>query len=621
MSRKKKVFLGVALVVVVVAALSGYVAFQIVGDLRAARATLTGETSELTGDDLAAAIGHLEDVSEVLDGPAAKSLGLVPVVGQNLRALDSVVASSIPALEDAERLRTRIDEVEGAGLIDEGRVQIQRLDRLREPLARQTASLRDLRASLEDHMNGWLLPPLWNALDTLLTKTDDLQRSADRAEIAVDLTSTMLGGEDRTFLVLLLNNAELRGAGGILSAVGTLRISDGELTLGDFDYYGDLAAQAGRRKTVDAPADIRRRFGRYLADTTLWVNTSVSPDVPEVAITARNLYEVTTGVRTDGAIVLGARGLAELLPEGATVRVPGSDIEIPQSDLAEFMYSDSYEVFADAGTQRREALLNLGPRIFELFLSQDLRRDGLDRLSDAIAGEHIRIVSFEPEEQAALTSLGISGELTSNAADTSLITVQNLGADKLDFWMERRVEHGCRLSDQGVARCQTRVGLRNRAPRGLPRYVTQDKEPYALYEGFIEVYVPEDARVTSYRIDGEDSEYFRESEDGRRSLAGYISVRPDDRGTVEVSYELAFPDDLYTLEVSPQPLTRDADVRIVIVSPEDWTIETPDGQSGSVVEFKGVLDRTLRFRAEAEDRPGLSGLWDRIASFWNDPVF
>jgi hypothetical protein len=90
---------------------------------------------------------------------------------------------------------------------------------------------------------------------------------------------------------------------------------------------------------------------------------------------------------------------------------------------------------------------------------------------------------------------------------------------------------------------------------------------------------------------------------------------------VDVTYDLAIPEDRYTLEVSPQPLARDATVRVVIFAPDGWVVETPDGISRSAVEFKGTLDGTLRFSAAPEERPGLTGLWDRMVRFWNDPVF
>jgi hypothetical protein len=615
------VILGLLLVGLILGALSGYVAFLIVDDLRAAKATLTGSTSDLSKEELDSTIGHLRSVSDSLDKPAAQPLDFVPVVRQNLGALDSVVDSSIPALEDARALSDEIDKIEHTGFLKDGVIDTGKLESLSPALAGQAASLGDLRVALEENIGGWLLPPMWDALDTLLDKTKDLQRTAERADLGVATAAAMLDeSEDRSFLVLLLNNAELRGAGGILSAVGTLDIADGRISLGDFDYYSDLKAMLPDRTKVPAPDDLERRFSRYWADTSLWVNTSASPDVPEVALTARNLYERTTGKRTDGAIIIDPRGLAALMPEDETIEVPESDIQLTQPELTDFIYSESYNVFSDAGPARREAVLTLGPPILRSFLHQRLERDALERLDNAISGQHLRVVSFDKEEQSALASLDVSGELSSEATDTSFFTVQNLGADKLDFWMERNVEHGCRLSGEGTAACQSRITLMNQAPKGLPSYVTQDKQPYGLYKGYLEAYVPEDARIETVTIDGESPEYFVEVEDGRQSLGAYFSTRRGQETLVELTYSLSF-DDPYTLEVSTQALAHDAAVRVVIVAPDDWTIETPDGATGSVVEYEGTLNGTLRFEATERERPGLTGAWDRIVRFWNDPVF
>ena len=52
----------------------------------------------------------------------------------------------------------------------------------------------------------------------------------------------------------------------------------GRLDLGEFSYYADLSSRTDLR-TVPAPPAFERRFARVGANSTIWINTTYSPDV------------------------------------------------------------------------------------------------------------------------------------------------------------------------------------------------------------------------------------------------------------------------------------------------------------------------------------------------------
>ena len=61
-----------------------------------------------------------------------------------------------------------------------------------------------------------------------------VQTYAD-AEQYLNLFDTFLGdGEDRTYLLVAQNSAEIRASGGFPGSIGTIRIEDGILYIGDF---------------------------------------------------------------------------------------------------------------------------------------------------------------------------------------------------------------------------------------------------------------------------------------------------------------------------------------------------------------------------------------------------
>jgi hypothetical protein len=610
---RRRILLAFALLLLIVAGCSAYVAATAGVELLAAKRAVALGTLDTSTGRLDVAIRHLEAAQRNLDALPARFLQLVPIARQNLGAIESVSMRGLDALRSTRTLLDDLKEVERNGVMRAGRVRLDEIERLRIPLEAQLETIQSLDGALHDHSGGWLLPPVWNAVADLRPEVLEAQASVARSLAALDLAPRMLGGSgEREYIVLLMNNAELRGAGGILSGVGTLSVVNGRVSLGDFSYYADISSP----RPVRAPADFKRRFARYRADR-LWINTTASPDVPEVAQVAANLYRSAGGPKVDGAIVIDPRGLAALIPKHSEIGSDGVG-PIDAEDLPEFAYSDAYERFENEDPRRREALLALGPAVLRIALDGGIDRPGLERAAAAMGGGHLRVVSFDDSEHALLTRLDAAGELATDSTDNVLVTVQNLGADKLDFWMRRSITHRCSIESESRAVCSTSVELSNDTPRGLPDYVTQAKRPYGRYEGYLEIYVPEEARLKSYSLDGRAVKVFPEQEDGRVSLGAGFSTLPEETTVAEVGYVLPLDSRGYRLEITPQPLSNDASIEVSLRAPEQWIIQSPESQRNGDLAYRGRLDRTITLSAEPDQHtPGITGVWDGIRSFWN----
>ena len=324
--------------------------------------------------------------------------------------------------------------------------------------------------------------------------------------------------------------------------------------------------------------------------------------------------------------MIDPRGIQALLPPDAQVPVAGTNTMLSPESFADFIYSDSYDVLGGWDPKRRRAILGVGAAAFEQILHGSGGASVIDSAAGAVAGGHIRFVSFDPAEQEILDRLGVTGSLRSDALDNVLITVQNFGADKLDYWMRRSIEHRCSIHDTGFARCRTTVSLTNETPLGLNEYVTQiadrDKHPYqyGAYLGYLEAYVPDGADLTGGTLDGRPQTFFPESEDGRKSLGMYFATEREETTTLEVSYDLDVPDAGYSLELTPQPLTSDAEVEVDIRVRPDWTIEGPGTRSEGRIQFSGVLDRALHFKIHPAGRTGVAAFWRALVRFWTEPL-
>lgn len=619
---KKRLLWCAVLLIVVVLALLAYVAVPAADKLLTARDLIDQPLDELSDAEGEQAEKLLEEAHADLTGPAARTISWIPVIHQNLGALDKSALAARPALSAGLALMQKADGIREQGLLEDGRIQLERITQLEEPLEVQLAALRRLQKTLESERGGWLLPPLWDTVDQLSQRVGAITNEAENLDGLLEALRPLLGtSEPRTYLVLLLNNAELRGAGGILAGVGTLQADDGSIEIGKFTSIHSLKTDP--LQEVPAPLDYER-FEKYGANTTTFVNATYSPDVPDDALVAARLYEKATGVRSDGALIVDPRGISALLPPDAQIKAPFGADSIDASALPRFVYSDAYQSFEDQAA-RRDALIEMGKDAFDQILATGLRGERVLRAAGrAVSAGHLRFVSFKEAEHEALESVGATGSVPQGVDDTVLIAVQNKGGggplgSKMDYWSERSIRHGCEITSSS-ARCATEVTLENIAPPGLVDYVTGGSRPYGLVRGALEIYVPRAARITGVTENDEPAVYSIEEQGGLVAIGVDVVTEPKQRSTVTIAYEVPL-EGSFSLAAMPQPLARDARIEILLKVPDEWLIEGPVKLEDDTFTYEGNFVGALSINTRpAEDAPGLPGVWDAITNFWNDPV-
>ncbi|MGH2754209.1 MAG: DUF4012 domain-containing protein [Actinomycetota bacterium] len=621
---RKRVLVILGSICLVLLLLSLFVLGSVVRNLLAARDTLEGSLEGLDREEVLEARDHLEAAASDLDGFLVDALGLIPILGTNLDAVEDTTDKALPVVKSALDLQTAVDELDANGFIEDGRIRVEALVGLDGLLTREVARLEELAEVLGPARSGALAPPLWDALEGLRRRVLDLLEDGSAVDRIIELSDDLLGlGSERTYLLLLLNNAELRGGGGIVAGLGSFRVDNGRVELGELYTREELDQEP--RLSVPAPPEYEERFGLYAANTTLWYNAAMTPHFPDAALVSARLFEKQTGVETDGVLGVDPRGLAALTPEGAEVEVPGRDYTLSSEELAPWIFSNAYEDFTNQKV-RRAAILEVGRNAIETGLREGFGgRGGLESIGEAFAAQHLRFVSFDDEESAALTDAGVSGSLDPQTRDTMLVTVHNFGGggtfgSKLDYWTERSIRHGCVVDGDGAAECATRVTFNNSVPDGLSRYAAG--RPYGLLRNYSEIYVPGSARLEEVELDGEPVEYRPEEQGDLLSVAVYVEIPQGERSSIEVVYTLPPEDDSYSLSMIPQPLASDAEVSLRLRVPKDWTIVGAgyDNEVGEV-EWETILDRTVEVQAGPDGRTGLPALWEGIRDFWHQPLF
>ncbi|MDP9233212.1 MAG: DUF4012 domain-containing protein [Actinomycetota bacterium] len=620
---KRRFVIGLLGLVAVISALTIYVVVRTSPQISAAREILSGNITSLRSSDIALAEKHLNAAHDDLHGLAANILRVVPLERQNLDAVRNGVDKSLPVLASARALQGSITQLQQGGLVRSGKVPTAAIHLLQRPLTSAASSVRSLVETLRNERSGWLIPSIWDGVNSSLAKAEELQgvtgRGSDIAAVAPDL----LGANGpRRYLVLLVNNAEVRPSGGIVSGIGLLTLDRGHIRLGAFHYYTDLAQRPYQR--VAAPPDFERRYRRFNADTTRWVNVTLSPDTEEVATVAARLYQSTAGKTTDGALIVDPRGVAALLPPGTHVRVPGTHQELTAAGLPRYVYSNAYRQLGGHTTVRHDALIAIGRAAFAGLRTAGLGGRGpLAAAGNAVSGGHVRMISFHPAEEAVLRRAGVTGALRADTEDRVFVTETNFNGTKLDFWSHRTIDHTCDIRSRGLTLCETTVAVKNSAPPGLSKYVA-GVHPYGQIRSLLEVYLPDNAILQKVVLDGQPATFARQGEDGLRSVAVEVRVDPGNTGHLLVDYALPPNPQGYSLTVTPQPLAHDADLRLTLRIPEGWSLSGATSHrdlQSLVYDQSGHLSYPQTITVTPNAVRGISSVWQTIDNFWHGPVF
>lgn len=616
---RRRFGIAAAAVVVLLALLSAYVAIPVASRLQSASDALAAPAGDLEDDDLSRAREDLEAAQKRLDGIAAKILSIVPVARQNLSAARSVTKAAIPAVEAAVTLRDAVDSLVEADLVTAGRVDTAAIASVGDELSRQSEALAAVEEAADDSLGGWLLPPVWDRVAGLSATAEDLAATTEEAAAVLETVPGVLGEETgRRYLVLLLNNAELRGAGGVLSGVGTMRAIDGHLSLRRL--YPRESLVTDPPVEVAAPPAYERIYGDFEANTTLWINVPYSPDLQETAEVAGALWEETVGQGVSGVVFVDPRGLSSLLDPGTELTIGDEGLVVTAAELPDFVYSDAYQAFASE-SERRLAILEAGAQAFQAFLDAGAGgEDGFEELGRAVAGGHLAFVSLLPGEQEALAAV-TTAEIEPHEVR---VIAQNLGnaADagtKLDYWVERRLRQECRVGDDGAATCSTRAEFKNTAPDGLGTYV--GGEPYGVWNASVQMFLPQGSKVQTVTVDDEETEWSRRRYGPAILVTLVASAAQEETATVEVTYDVpARSDGEFLVEVVPQPLARDARMVAAVSLPKGWRADELDRRPNGVMGWNGPLTGPVELAAWQPERSGLPALWERIERFWSEPL-
>jgi hypothetical protein len=525
-------------VLVVSAGYLAWTAMQARSHLERAREEVLAVQSLLSGSDVTGAQARLQRVQthtrlarRVTSGPTWRLAGAVPFVGRSARSASGIAA----ATDDIARevLPPVLDSAHGLTEAATGPghdVDVQALARVAPPLhnaAHEATRVREAVAALPDSL---VLGPVARARTELLAELDErlvpqLQTIADTA----DVVPRMLGMQrPRRYFVALQNTAEARGTGGLFGVYAVLVADRGAVRLERVGDANELLPYQGPR--VDLGPEHAARYGVY-GQASPWLSANLSPHFPYAGRTWSQLWERHTGQPVDGVVAVDPAALDHVLSALGPVALPNGTTLWAGQAVA-LTQEQAYVRYPDL-IVRKQFLSGIVEAVFgHLTRGQFQRRPLLAALAAAVREGRVKVYSVHDDEQQVLEGLSVGSVLPLTPRPFVLASVNNAFGNKLDYYLDRRVDYHLGVCARGSRASRVSVRLSNTAPPGLVDYVTGHVEarrrgrvyPEAHHRVLLSVFTTAGAKLRAATLDGQRTTVRSSSERGHPVFDLYIDL-------------------------------------------------------------------------------------------------
>ncbi len=427
-----------------------------------------------------------------------------------------------------------------------------------------------------------LAQPLTQALKRLDEKLAHLREVWREVPSAIGAAQFLLGvDQPRTFLVIDLDSAELRSAGGFIGSFGYLHIAHGKIERIQFrDVYSlhEPGRKPGDLGYIAPPLPLARHLnpnGLGLRDATWW------PDFPTSASQVEYLLKLDEGTSVDGVIGINPYFVADLLQIAGPVTVPWLNDTFDANNFYIKSIFHSGLISPGPNHQRKDFLGFIGNELHRRLSATSSDRlpaigDGLRR---ACLRRDIQVAFHDSAANRLAEQFQCRGAMIHTEGDFLLITSAISGA-KNNAWLERSADLKVSGGPSGSLRHELHLHFVNKAPR-FGSYII----PY--YDDYIRIFIPSGSTWLNANASGLGEQVFVPRSDGGYAEIGgwFRTIR--DVADITLVYDVA-PTHAGELTWQRQSGTGDDPVTI--------SVSLEESRSWSF-----ILDRDRRFPLSGGD--------------------
>lgn len=521
----RRIWLVVAIIVILLLAATAWLAFKAItvkDELEAARAQVAVVQEGGDVEPALVAMGdHARKATEAAGDPVWKAFEMLPIAGDNLRAV-RLAAESLNVLSNDLALPILQDDGSGTGITARALpVMTSTAPRIQE-LARQ---VEEVAAS------SFLIGPVRGGID-------QVAEVIVPAAPVLGVVPALLGAEEpKDYLLVFQNNAETLPLGGSAASQTLMQVDNGSL---------QITAQAGSGEfdngnAVDVEVD-QSAIDLYTDFLVSHVNTTVSrPDFPTAArlLTAFWNRDIDQ-TEIDGVISVSPLALQRILKATGPIDVNG--IELNDGNAVSVLLSDAYRLFDPKTSDGFFALT--ATQVFDRVGSGDFNpKDMIWAITESIDHGDILVYSEDESIEPLISGQRVSGVLPTTNEDATTVGVffRDTSASKIDYYMKSSasVVGTC---DAGTSTFAVSAGLHldlsQETADDLPDYVQSGHWDSEKFRTEVFVYGPPGTTFASASMEGNELE--TRSTDivdlGRPVAKFEIYLRPGEKAKVDATF-------------------------------------------------------------------------------------
>ncbi len=442
--------------------------------------------------------------------PLTRRLGWIPVYGGDLKYADAMLATAAGAAQAASTTLEAVTPIWDAvhQQPDLGAAQLTKLVIGAAPTLRMAQTqLQDATANRQRINDARLSPDV----RVLLTRADGPLTALDEALSFAVSVPGLLGATStgpKTYLVLVENEDELRATGGLISAVGTLVVRNGDVM--DLTIQNSYAVDDMQKPYPSAPWQMQSFMNipvMVFRDTSWFVN------YPTAAENAEYLFAYTNDYSVDGVIAIDQHVLETILSVTGPVYVGGIDTTVAADNVRSVMRTQKIPPPAEQGDpdwQRKHFINPIATAILQRLISG--HGVSWEQLLRALVGEldqrHILVQLDDPTLSTLVADRGWDGAVRAPTGDFLMIVDTNVGYNKTNALVASRLTYDVDLTDTAQPRSSLSVFQHNDAkllPGPCVEIPTQ-VDPNSLeawyrldgcYYDYLRVYAPAGTQLTA----------------------------------------------------------------------------------------------------------------------------
>ena len=458
--RGKTVAIVIACVLVALLAVGGTCGFMLYNSVKnvksQAQSAVTlakGAVSKVKDGDFTSVASDLrqldamcDNIKDETDGPLWTLASCAPVYGGDVKSARVLVSALCDVSDSAlVPLADSLSSATPGKLFADGVINVSVLQAVADSLADAAPVITGANESVQG-IGTMKLAQLQDYVDKAKSAFSTLSSAVDAADEVAPLLPGIFGadGQTRNYLVVAENNVEIRANGGYGGAQGIISVTDGVMTINDFQPKISMGIENALPVTDEEEALFNYATGEMGDDSG---DALFTPDFPRAASLISQMWEITYGDHVDGVVALDPVFLQYLLGVvGGTTLPDGSTMD--GTNAAKVLMHDVYWNYDDTDIQ--DAMFSAAASAaFDKVLGGLGGADLKTLLSAVTKGfDEGRFIAWmeDADEETLVKKMGIDASLP-DASDTSAapvagVYVNNIRGSKMDWFLDKSVSVG-----------------------------------------------------------------------------------------------------------------------------------------------------------------------------------